>query len=171
MVLDELDSHLPRTAQELENAHRACDERKKFISVPNREFAAYLEKAKSDLERVESDYLAEGWDWVVVKSYYAIHHASNALLVRFQGKFSKDHICTILALKRLNLIPASFYDGMRAIYSKFSDFTAFDLTYLMRKVGQYDVRKWKDIDKNDADAIYSFAKEFLGFAEKRCYEK
>lgn len=171
MVLEELDSRLPTDENDVKNAYASCEARKKFVEIDKSEFTVYLEKSKSDLERVEADYKTGGWDWVVVKSYYSMHHAANALLARFHGVFSKDHTCAILALKALELIPDDFYERLRVIHSKFSDFTAFDLTYLMRKVGQYDVHRWKEIDRNDADMIYSLAKEFVGFAERRCHER
>lgn len=64
----------------------------------------------------------------------------------------------------------NLYQKLRNINTKFSDFTGFDVTYTLRKISQYDVRKWKDITEKDADSIYSLAKELISFIEKRCYQ-
>ncbi len=169
-MLDETISQLPKTEEGIENAYNSCSGRAKYIHVAEADFNLYLEKAKSDLKNIENDCKAEAWDWVIIKAYYSIHHAANALLVKSKAFYSKDHICTILALKHFELISGDFYSKLRKINEKFSDFTAFDITYLLRKVGQYDVRKWKDVTKTDADQIYSLAKEFVAFAEEVCYK-
>ncbi len=169
-MLDETVSQLPKTEVGIKNAFESCSGRQKYIQVQNADFRLYLEKAKSDLKNIENDYRVGAWDWVIVKSHYSIHHASNAILVKSKNFFSKDHICTILALKNFELITKDLYSGLRKINEKFSDFTAFDITYLLRKAGQYDVRKWKDITKADADQIYSLAKEFVAFVEEACYK-
>lgn len=170
MVIEELVPKLPKTEKSIKCAYESCLNLKKFVFVESKEFAAHLEKAKSDLKSAETDYKAESWDWVIVKAYYAIHHAINALLVKSKGFYSKDHICAILALKSFELIPEVLYQKLRKIDAKFSDFTGFDITYTLRKISQYDVRKWKDISATDAKSIYSLAKELIAFIEERCYQ-
>jgi uncharacterized protein (UPF0332 family) len=118
-----------------------------------------LEKAKHDLSRAIKEFNDECWDWTIVKAYYSIHHAANALLIKKEGIFSKDHICLVIALKNLGLIPNEFYEELRKIHSKFSDFTAFELAYSLRKVSQYNVTKWKELSKEDAKIILEFCKK------------
>lgn len=169
MVIEELISKLPKTSKGIENAYKNCSRLKRLIRVKNSEFSAHLEKAKSDLAKIKSDYDNRAWDWVIIKSYYSIHHAINALLVKVKGFYSKDHICAILALKYFELIPNDIYKKLRLIDKKFSDFRGFDITYSLRKISQYDVRKWKRISKKDAETIYYLAKEIVSYVEERCY--
>ena len=42
---------------------------------------------------------------------------------------------------------------------------AFEIMYSLRKISQYDVVRWKDINESDADNVLSFAKKFLKFVE------
>lgn len=170
MVIEEIVPQLPKTKEGVENSYNSCNNLKKFIGNDNNEFKNNLEKAKSDLSKVKSDYDAESWDWVIIKSYYAMHHAINSMLIKFKGFYSKDHICAIIALKYLDLLPEDIYLKLRNINAKFSDFTGFGVTYSLRKISQYDVNKWKNISKKDADAVYNSAKELISYIEKRCYE-
>jgi len=147
MVIEELISRLPKSPEGIKKAYKNCSRLKRFINVKNSEFSAHLEKAKSDLAKIKSDYDNQAWDWVIIKSYYSIHHTINSLLVKVKGFYSKDHTCTILALKHFELIPDDTYKKLREIDTKFSDFTGFDITYALRKISQYDVRKWKNITK------------------------
>lgn len=70
-----------------------------------------------------------------------------------------------MALRNLGLISDEFYQELRETHSKFSDFSAFDITYSLRKISQYDVVRWKSISKDDAGAMLSFARKFVGFVE------
>ena len=169
-MLDELVPSLPKSEARIDKSYKNCEQRKRFIHVNKKEFSAHLEKAKSDLTRIENDYNSKAWDWVVIKAYYAIHHAINALLIKVKGFYSKDHFCSILALKHFELLSADLYLNLRKIHSKFSDFTGFDVTYSLRKIGQYNIKKWKLISKSDAESVYSFAKELISFIEEVCYD-
>src|SRR3989344_340722 len=168
-MIDEVIPSLPIKEESIKSSYENCFSKRCFIEVDNREFSAHLEKAKSDLARVKNDYQQESWDWVIVKSYYSIMHAFNALLVKEKGFFSKDHFCTILSLKYFELVPREMYLKLRNIHTKFSDFTGFDVTYSLRKISQYDVYRWKEIAPRDAEAVYQLAKEVVSFVEKRCY--
>lgn len=169
-MIEEIIPQFPRDKKKIENSYGNCTKLKKFIFVGKKEFIAHLEKAKSDLSKVKSDYEKEAWDWTIIKSYYATMHALNALLVKEKGFYAKDHFCTILALKYFDLIPKNLYEKLREINAKFSDFTGFDITYTLRKISQYDVVKWKELTKEDADSVYSLAKEIISFVERRCYQ-
>lgn len=170
MVIEELIPQLPKTKKGIENAYGNCRRLKRFISVEEDEFESHLEKAKSDLSKVKADFDTEGWDWAIIKSYYSVHHAINAMPVRFKGFYSKDHICAILALKYFDLLSEDLYTELRKIHTKFSDFTGFDITYALRKISQYDVKKWKQVSKEDAEAVHGFARKLVSFVEERCYE-
>ncbi len=169
-MIEEIIPQLPKTEDRVKNAYESCSNTGKFINVKNEEFSAHLEKAKSDLKNVGADFEKQAWDWVIIKSYYAMHHAINALLIKEKGFYSKDHICAILALKFHELIPVETYNMLREINSKFSDFSGFDITYTLRKISQYDVRKWKSLSKADAESIHLVSKEIVSYVEQRCYE-
>ncbi len=168
-MIENIISTLPRNKESVYKGFCNCRKLKKYILVSEKEFAPHLEKAKSDLSKIRADFENEAWDWVVIKSYYSIHHAINALLIRFQGFYSKDHFCAILALKNFDLVPSDIYEKLRKISTKFSDFTGFEISYSLRKIGQYDVIRWKQLSKEDASKIYNFTKEFVAFVEKRCF--
>jgi len=140
-------------------------ERKSFVKIDSQEYVLHLEKSKHDLNRALKEFEDKCFDWTIIKAYYAVHHAANALLIKKQGMFSKNHICLLVALKYLNLIPEEFYQKLREIHSKFSDFSAFEITYSLRKISQYSVAKWKELTENDTKAILLFAKQFVAFVE------
>jgi len=142
MVIEEIVPQLPKKLEKIKKSYKNCSNLGKFTTVNQEEFSAHLEKAKSDLANVESDFRKQSWDRVIIKSYYSTHHAINALLIRKNGFYSKDHICAILALKFFEIIPQEIYD----------------------------VRKWKQLSKKDAESIYLLAKEIVAFAERECYK-
>lgn len=45
------------------------------------------------------------------------------------------------SLKMIVLVSDDFYRELKNIYSNFSDYFAFELTYSLRKISQYDVVK------------------------------
>lgn len=165
MLIDELKSKLPKTEPAIAGFFGSCSDRKTYVETEKPETVRHLEKAKHDLSRAIRELEDSCFDWTVIKAYYAIHHAGNALLVKKRGVFSKNHVCLIIALRHLGLISDEFYQELREIHSKFSDFTAFDMTYSLRKIGQYDVMRWKSIGRDDASALLSFAGKFVVFVE------
>ena len=165
MLLEELKSKIPKRKKSIENFFNSCMERKSFVKTDSQEYVLHLEKSKHDLNRALKEFEDKCFDWTIIKAYYAVHHAANALLIKKQGMFSKNHICLLVALKYLNLIPEEFYQKLREIHSKFSDFSAFEITYSLRKISQYSVAKWKELTENDTKAILLFAKQFVAFVE------
>lgn len=153
-MIEELKSRLPRRKKSVTSFFKSCFSRKLFIKTENSEFILHLEKSKHDLQRAIKELEDDCFDWTIIKSYYAIHHAANALLVKKQEMFSKDHICLIIALRNFNLISDGFYQELRNIF-----------TYSLRKISQYDVVKWKKISRDDASIVLSFAKKFVAFVE------
>jgi uncharacterized protein (UPF0332 family) len=166
MVMEELKSKLPKVDEQIKNIFSSCSKRKKFLETENSESILHLEKAKHDLQRAIKEFEDNCWDWTIIKAYYSIHHAGNALLIKKQGLFSKDHFCLIIALKYINLISDLFYQELKKTYSNFSNFTAFELTYSLRKISQYDVVGWKKVNRRDAELILTFAKKFITFVER-----
>jgi uncharacterized protein (UPF0332 family) len=166
MVLEEIGSKLPTREDSIKAYYETCISRKKFINIDASEAIFHLEKTKHDLSRAIKEFENDCWDWTIIKAYYSIHHAANALLIKKAKMFSKDHICLIVALKHLGLIPNEFYEELRKLHSKFSDFTAFEIAYSLRKVSQYDVVKWKELSKEDAELVLEFAKKFVKFVEE-----
>lgn len=164
-MLEQIRSEMPKSKESIESFFGSCIQRKRFLEEKKEEFFIHLEKAKHDLTRAIAEFEDKCYDWTVVKAYYAMHHAANSLLIKKKGLFSKDHICLVIALKHFELIPDNFYEKLRELHSKFSDFTAFDMTYSLRKISQYDVIKWKQVSENDALIILEFSKKFIGFVE------
>lgn len=165
MVIEDLRSNLPIKEKQIKNFFDSCSNREKFIKLENSEYNLHLEKAKHDLQRAIKEFEDDCWDWTIIKAYYSIHHAGNTLLIKKKGLFSKDHLCLIVALKYFNLVPDKFYKELGNVYSSFSDYFAFELTYSLRKISQYDVVKWKKLNRKDAKLILALAKRFVSFVE------
>ena len=156
---------LPNTEKGVKKFQENCEKRNKFIQG-NREFyKKHLKKAKHDLYRAVREFEDQCWDWTVIKAYYAIHHAANSLLLRKKGFFCKDHSCLITALKHYNLIPDNLFSELTELHESFSDILGLDLTFQLRKLGQYDVNEWENIKKEDSELIISIAKKFVVFVE------
>lgn len=167
-IFEEINVKFPKTDKKIEKAYKFCEERKKFVQLSNENFIEHLELAKDDLNTIKTDFDNKNWRWVVTKSYYAIFHATNALLVKKQGFFSKDHLCAIIALKKNNIIPENFYKEMREVYERFSDIFGFAIIFEARKLSQYDTRKWKELTEEDAKIAFDFSKKFVSFVEESC---
>lgn len=165
-MLEEMKSGLPKSKEAIEGFFNSCVARKRFLEDKSQNFYIHLEKAKHDLMRAIAESEDKCYDWTIVKAYYAMHHAANSLLIKKRSMFSKDHICLIVALKHFELISDKFYEKLREIYSEFSDFSAFEMTYSLRKISQYDVIKWKQISEEDAKIVLGFSKEFIKFVEE-----
>ena len=165
MEIKDINIKLPKNAESLEKFYQNCEIRKKFISG-NKQFSEkHLKKAKNDLYRTIREFEDKCWDWTVIKAYYAIHHSGNALLLRKKGFFCKDHSCLIVALKYHNLIADELFNELSKLHESLSDALGFDLTFQLRKLGQYDVDEWENIKESDASIVISIAKKFVSFVE------
>lgn len=158
----------PKDKAALEAAYQNCSSRKQFVSLNKENYIEHLALAKDDLLSIANDFKGESWRWVIVKSYYASFHATNALLVKKLGFFSKDHSCAILALKRENLISPDFYKQMEEVYERFSDIFGFVLIFEARKLSQYDVLRWRSLTRQDAEIAHNFAKKYISYVEEEC---
>lgn len=165
MKLNEIKSKLPKKESSIEKFYQSCEQRKKFISTAKESFKNHLKKAKHDLYRAIREFEDKCWDWTIIKAYYAIHHAANALLIRKKGFFCKDHSCLIIALKYFNLIKEDLFKELSKLHESFADILGLDLTFQLRKLGQYDVIEWEKITEKDASLIISIAKKFISFVE------
>src|SRR3989344_716110 len=167
MKIEEISVNLPKSEKSIIKFYNNCEKRKKFINDTEGHFKEHLEKAKHDLTRAIAEFEDECWDWTIVKAYYAIHHAGNALFSKHESKFSKDHSCLIIALKYHELIDKSLFEKLAAANEKFSDILDLDLTFQLRKISQYGVDEWKDIEKEDAELVLNVAKELIKFVETK----
>lgn len=167
-LFEEINVKFPKTEEKLQKAYESCERRKKFVEIPKEFFLEHLELAKDDLNSINTDLENKNWRWVVTKSYYAIFHATNALLINKQGFFSKDHLCAVVALKKENLIPEEVYRELGDIYERFSDIFGFAIIFEARKLSQYDTKRWKELNEEDAGISYGFAKKFVSFVEGVC---
>lgn len=167
-IFEEINVRFPKTEKKLQKAYESCEKRKKFVEISEESFMEHLELAKDDLGSIGADFQNKSWRWVIIKSYYAVFHATNALLVNKQGFFSKDHLCAVIALKKENLIPEEVYRELGDIYERFSDIFGFAIIFEARKLSQYDTKKWKELDEGNAKIAYNFAKKFVSFVEGAC---
>ena len=142
--------------------------RRKFLELSKGSYSEHLELAKDDLNSISVDFEKRNWRWVVTKSYYAVFHATNALLVYKLGFFSKDHLCATIALKKENLISEELYKELGNIYERFSDIFGFAIMFEARKLSQYDTEKWKELTEEDAK---STIQEFEGKSETEKMEE
>jgi len=167
-LLKEINVKFPRTNDKLNISYENCKKRKKFIGFSRGFYTEHLELAKDDLNSIKTDFERENWRWVVTKSYYAIFHATNGLLVNKLGFFSKDHLCAVIALKKEDLIPKELYEELGKIYERFSDIFGFAIMFEARKLSQYDTEKWKELTEEDAKSTRDFAHKFVSFVEDSC---
>ena len=167
-VFEEINVKFPRTDKKLEKSYQSCENRKKFVQISKDSYSEHLELAKDDLNSIKTDFEKKNWRWAVTKSYYAVFHATNALLVNKLGFFSKDHLCAVIALKKENLIPEKLYKELGNIYEKFSDIFGFAIIFEARKLSQYDTDKWKELTEEDAKMTRDFAQKFVFFVEGEC---
>lgn len=166
MKLNEIKIKLPEKEDSIKNFFGSCKSRRKFVDSDPNDYMKHLEKAKHDLNRADAEFKDDVWDWTIVKAYYAIHHAGNALLLKSKGFFSKDHGCLIIALNFFNLIAKELFVKLKNIHNRFSDVLSLDLTFELRKISQYSVDEWKDLTKEDAEKVLAIAKEFVSYVER-----
>jgi uncharacterized protein (UPF0332 family) len=165
MKIEEMQIKLPRESKAIERFYRNCERRKKFIVVANENYKKHLKKSKHDLYRAIKEFQDKCWDWTAIKAYYAIHHVGNALLIKQKGMLCKDHSCLIIALKYYNVIKEDAFRDLSFLHESFSDVLGLDLTFQLRKIGQYNVNEWENITEKDASLVISIAKKFINFVE------
>jgi len=167
MVIEKIKSKLPKKDESLQKVFEFCTKRKKIIQDTEGHSLARLEKAKHDLSRAFEEIKANSFDWTVIKAYYAIHHAGNALLSKKRQEFSKDHQCLIVALHHFNLIPSNLFQELKKIDERFSDVLSLDIGFELRKISQYGVDGWKEISRKDAEMLLDVARKFVEFVESQ----
>ncbi|MCD6590802.1 MAG: HEPN domain-containing protein [Candidatus Aenigmarchaeota archaeon] len=170
MRLNGIRIKLPKTEKGAVNFLNNCERRKRFVKDVKGHYKKHLKKAKHDLYRAIDEFEDGCWDWTIVKSYYAIFHAGNALLSRKKGVFSKDHSCLIIALKIWDLIGNELFSRLRKVYERFSDTVSLDLSFQLRKISQYDVDLWEDLTREDAKLVLDSAKEFVEWVEGEVFD-
>jgi len=170
MKLNEVKVKLPKTERGLANFLENCRRRRRFIKDVEGHYRKHLKKAKHDPTRAVEEFKDGCWDWTIVKSYYAIFHAGNALLSKKKGVFSKDHSCLIVALKAWDLVERGLFSRLARVYERFSDTASIDLTFQLRKISQYDVGLWEKLTRKDARLVLKSAKEFLQWVEGEVFD-
>ncbi len=166
MVIENLNQKLPVKESALDKIFLNCTKLKKLIPDTSEHYIKRFEKAKHDLSRAIAEFQDKCWDWTVVKSYYAIHHAGNAILSKKRGFFSKDHLCLIVALHHYKLIDKTLFSEISNLHEKFSDTFGFDFAFQLRKISQYSVDEWKNINETDAKIMLDIAVKFVSYIEK-----
>lgn len=167
-IFEEINVRFPKDDLKIEKSFENCKKRKKFVDVSKDNYLSHLEMAKDDLVSLKTDFDNMNWRWTVIKAYYAIFHATNALLINKLGFYSKDHVCAVVALKKENLITKELYIDLGSVYKRFSDIFGFAIIFEARKLSQYDVLKWKELGKEDANIAKEFATKYVSFVEEEC---
>lgn len=160
------ESKLPRNEEKIKRFFDSCNNRKKFVVDVENHYKSHLKKAKHDLSRAIAEFNDNCWDWTVIKSYYSIHHAGNALLSKRKGLFSKDHYCLIIALRKFDLIDEVLFEELIKLDEKFSDIFGIEFAFQLRKISQYSVDEWEDVTKKDAKILLELAKRFINYVDK-----
>jgi len=106
-----------------------------------------LEIAKRFLKSSKKNFEIDELEMAEIASYNSIFHSSRALLFK-KGYTERSHICVILALKELYKNDHSLIDLLNT----------FDKIRISRHNIQYGGIL---IDKEEADFVYDFAKQFL----------
>jgi len=170
MEIKDISIKLPKKESSIGKFHENCEKRKKFIEGQKTNYYKHLKKAKHDFFRAIKEMEDKCWDWTVIKAYYAIHHASNALLLNKKGFFCKDHSCLIIALKYHDLIKDDLFKELSELHESLADVLGLDLTFQLRKLSQYDVEEWEKISEKEANLIISIAKKLLSYVENETAE-
>jgi uncharacterized protein (UPF0332 family) len=164
-MIENVEIRLPKTEEAVRNYFSSCTNRRKYVTDAKEHYKKRLKKAKHDLKCAIDECGSKNWDWTIVKAYYAIHHAANALLSKKKGLFSKDHSCLIVALKQNKLIDDKLFNELTNVYEGFSDTLSIGLTFELRKIGQYDVDRWEELTEDDAKRVLETAKTFVSYVE------
>ncbi len=167
MKIEEIKIKLPEKEEGIKKFFDNCEKRKKFVEDTKDHYKKHLRKAKHDLDRAIAEFNDGCWDWTIVKAYYAIHHAGNALLSKNKNHFSKDHSCLIISLKYHNLIDKSLFEELVKINERFADVLSLDLTFQLRKISQYSIDEWEDLTKDEAELVLNIARKFVKFVEEK----
>jgi len=167
MKIQKIKTKLPLKEKSIEKFFLGCEKRKKFIVDTKDHYKKHFKKAKHDLIRAIAEFDDNCWDWTIIKAYYAIHHAGNALLSKEKNVFSKDHSCLIISLHFYELIDKSLFQELSGINQNFSDVLSLDLTFQLRKISQYSVDEWENLDKKDAELILNISKKFIKYVEEK----
>lgn len=165
MKIKDIRIKLPKKEKSIERFYQSCEERRKFIQAKKEDYGKHLKKSKHDLYRAIKEYEDKCWDWTVIKAYYSIHHAANALLLKKKGVICKDHSCLIIALKHHDLIRGDLFEELSGLHEALADVLGLDLTFQLRKLSQYDVNEWENITQENASLIISIAKKVAAFVE------
>ncbi len=165
MAIKDMRIKLPMKEESIRKFYQNCEKRKKFIETDKSNCEKHLKKAKHDLFRSTKEFDDKCWDWTVVKAYYAIHHAANSILLKNKGFFCKDHSCLIIALKHHKLIKDDLFKDLSDLHESLSDVLGLDITFQLRKIGQYDVNEWENITEKDAESTITIAKKIVSSAE------
>jgi uncharacterized protein (UPF0332 family) len=164
-MLEDVKIRMPKTEKGIKNSYVSCEKRGKFVSDTPNHHRKRLKKSKHDLQCAIDELKQGNWDWTIIKAYYAIHHAANALLSKKKNVFSKDHTCLIVSLKYHNLIDKKLFAELVSIFEGFSDTLSMDIAFEMRKIGQYDVDRWEKLTRDDAEKVLDLAKRFISYVE------
>lgn len=71
----------------------------------------------------------------------------------------------IIALKYHELIKGDLFKELSNLHSLLSDTLGLDLTFQLRKLGQYDINEWEKINEKEAFLTISVAKKLINFIE------
>ena len=147
---------IPQNENTLNKAYLHCLRKKTFREIEKEDFSEYLERAQKDLISAERDFIGKDFHWARIKAYQSLFYLLNALLIKKEGYFSKDHSCIITALmykeiiteeiaKKLHLVTDKIIANKKSkdIYQDIDDFR------IQRNFALYKPKAWEDITEED----------------------
>ncbi len=149
-------SRIPQSKTSIKKAYENCLQRKKFRQVEKSSFADYLLRAQKDLASAERDFKAKDFHWTRIKAYQSLFHILNAILIKKEGYFSKDHSCVIAALMSGNIITNEIAKKLHLISEKIKKeitskevYQDIDEFRIQRNFALYKPKAWEDITEKD----------------------
>ncbi|MCK4730119.1 MAG: HEPN domain-containing protein [Candidatus Aenigmarchaeota archaeon] len=148
-----MNSNIPKNEKAIENDFRDCERVKAYIPIDKESFKEYLIRAQKDLGSAFSDLENGYFYWSVIKSYQVLFFATNALLVKYCGYYSKNHKCLLTALLKEKVISAQFAKELDKTINGLKNLNEIDGIRLERNKALYQPISWKTITKQQAERI------------------
>lgn len=151
---------IPKTEKTLEKAYLNCERRRKFRKIDSQQFKDYVIRSQKDLASAENDFKSGDYYWARIKSYQALFHMLNALLVKNFGYYSKDHGCILAALMKNKIITDEIASELHIIVESLSEnkmmssedaLQDIDDFRIQRNFALYKPKAWKEVTKEDIE--------------------
>lgn len=150
-------SRLPQISAAIEKAYQNCEKRSKLRVIDPGQFQDYLVRSQKDIASAENDFKNGDYYWARIKAYQALFHMLNALLVKNNGYYSKDHGCILTALLKYKIITEEVALQLHLVIESISRKSAsmeeavqdIDDFRIQRNFALYEPKAWKDVTQED----------------------